>query len=201
MDKVISVSFGEVALKGQNRYYFENKLVKNIKNIAKGMGQTKVYKEQSKIYIEVEEGYHEELIKRLRRIFGIVNISFCYRIEKNVDQIKEYALKIFEEVRSKRNVNTFKVDVNRADKRFQPNSVELAKEVGAYILRNSEGLTVDVHNPDIYVYIDIRTQCYIYTEKIKAFGGLPVGTNGKGLLLLSGGIDSPVAGFMIAKEV
>ncbi|SCG82740.1 putative thiamine biosynthesis protein thiI [Proteiniborus sp. DW1] len=200
MDKVISVSFGEVALKGQNRYFFENKLVRNIKNIAKGMGQTKVYKEQSKIYIEVEEEFQEELIKRLRRIFGIVNISLCHRIEKNVDQIKEHALKILEEVRSKRDVKTFKVDVNRADKRFQPNSVELAREVGAYILRNTEGLSVDVHNPDIHVYVDIRTQCYIYTEKIRAFGGLPVGTNGKGLLLLSGGIDSPVAGFMIAKR-
>lgn len=200
MDKVISVSFGEVALKGQNRYFFENKLVRNIKNIAKGMGQTKVYKEQSKIYIEVEEEFQEELIKRLRRIFGIVNISLCHRIEKNVDQIKEHALKTLEEVRSKRDVKTFKVDVNRADKRFQPNSVELAREVGAYILRNTEGLSVDVHNPDIHVYVDIRTQCYIYTEKIRAFGGLPVGTNGKGLLLLSGGIDSPVAGFMIAKR-
>ncbi len=200
MDKVISVSFGEVALKGQNRYFFENKLVRNIKNIAKGMGQTKVYKEQSKIYIEVEEEYEEELIKRLRRVFGIVNISPSYRIEKNIDDIKESSLKILEEIRSRRDIKTFKVAANRADKRFQPNSVELAKEVGAYILNNSEGLTVDVHNPDIYVYIDIRSNCYIYTDKIKAFGGLPVGTNGKGLLLLSGGIDSPVAGFMIAKR-
>src|SRR5690606_23828315 len=142
----------------------------------------------------------EELIKRLRRIFGIVNISLCYRIEKNVDQIKDNALRVMDEVRRKSDVKTFKVEVTRADKRFQPNSVELSKEVGAHILRNSEGLTVDVHNPDIYLYIDIRTQCYIYTEKIKAFGGLPIGTNGKGLLLLSGGIDSPVAGFMIAKR-
>ncbi|WIV11319.1 tRNA uracil 4-sulfurtransferase ThiI [Proteiniborus sp. MB09-C3] len=200
MDKVISVSFGEVALKGQNRYFFENKLVRNIKNIARGMGETKVYKEQSKIYIEAEEEYKEELIKRLRRIFGIVNISPSYRIEKDIDEIKKHSLKLLEEVRSKRGIKTFKVDVNRADKRFQPNSVELAKEVGAYILSNSEGFTVDVHNPEAYIYIDIRTNCYIYTEKIKAFGGLPVGTNGKGLLLLSGGIDSPVAGFMIAKR-
>ena len=200
MDKVISVSFGEVALKGQNRYYFENKLVRNIKNIAKGMGQTKVYKEQSKIYIQAAEEYQEELIKRLKRIFGIVNISPSYRIEKDIDKIKEVSLKILEEARSKRAIKTFKVDVNRADKRFQPNSVELAKEVGAYILDNSEGLNVDVHHPDVYVYVDIRTHCYIYTDKVKAFGGLPVGTNGKGLLLLSGGIDSPVAGFMIAKR-
>ncbi len=200
MDKVISVSFGEIALKGQNRYFFENKLVRNIKKIANGIGPTKVYKEQSKIYIEVEEEYQDELIKRLRRIFGIVNISPSYRIEKDIDEIKKRSLELLEETRNKRDIKTFKVAVNRADKKFQPNSVELAKEVGAYILNNSEGLTVDVHNPDVYVYIDIRSLCYIYTDKIKAFGGLPVGTNGKGLLLLSGGIDSPVAGFLIAKR-
>lgn len=200
MDKVISVSFGEVALKGQNRYFFENKLVRNIKNIAKGMGHTKVYKEQSKIYIEVEDEYQDEIIKKLRRVFGIVNISPCYRIGKDVDEIKKHSLELLEETRNNRVIKTFKVDANRADKRFQPNSVELAREVGAYILNNSEGLTVDVHNPDVYVYIDIRTNCYLYTDKVKAFGGLPVGTNGKGLLLLSGGIDSPVAGFMIAKR-
>lgn len=200
MDKVISVSFGEVALKGQNRYFFENKLVRNIKRITKGMGLTKVYKEQSKIYIEAEEDYHDELIKRLRRIFGIVNISPCYRIEKDIDEIKKYSLELLEKTRNIRGIKTFKVDVNRADKRFQPNSVELAKEVGAYILNNSKGFTVDVHKPDVFVYIDIRSNCYIYTDKIKAFGGLPVGTNGKGLLLLSGGIDSPVAGFLIAKR-
>ncbi|MFA5524361.1 MAG: tRNA uracil 4-sulfurtransferase ThiI [Tissierellales bacterium] len=200
MDKVISVSFGELALKGQNRYFFENKLVTNIRNIAKGMGQIKVYKDQSKIYIEVAEEYQDELIKRLKRIFGIVNISPCYRIEKDIDEIKKISYKILEEAKNKRGIKTFKVDVNRADKRFQPNSVELAKKLGAYILDNSEDITVDVHNPDVYVYVDIRTHCYIYTEKNKAFGGLPVGTNGKGLLLLSGGIDSPVAGFMIAKR-
>ncbi|WP_352418407.1 tRNA uracil 4-sulfurtransferase ThiI [Proteiniborus sp.] len=200
MDKVISVSFGEVALKGQNRYFFENKLVRNIKRITKGMGLTKVYKEQSKIYIEAEEDYHDELIKRLKRIFGIVNISSCYRIEKDIDKIKKYSLELLEKTRNIRGIKTFKIDVNRADKRFQPNSVELAKEVGAYILNNSKGFTVDVHKPDVFVYIDIRSNCYIYTDKIKAFGGLPVGTNGKGLLLLSGGIDSPVAGFLIAKR-
>ncbi len=200
MDKVISVSFGEIALKGQNRYFFENKLVRNIKKIANGIGPTKVYKEQSKIYIEVEEEYQDELIKRLRRIFGIVNISPSYRIEKDIEEIKRRSLELLEETRIKRGIKTFKVAVNRADKKFQPNSVELAKEVGAYILNNSEGFTVDVHNPDVYVYIDIRSLCYIYTDKIKAFGGLPVGTNGKGLLLLSGGIDSPVAGFLIAKR-
>lgn len=110
------------------------------------------------------------------------------------------SLETLEEARKLKGIKTFKVDVNRADKRFEPNSVELAREVGAYILKNSEGFTVDVHNPDAYVHIDIRTNCYIYTDKIKAYGGLPVGTNGKGLLLLSGGIDSPVAGFLIAKR-
>lgn len=200
MDKVISISFGELALKGQNRNFFENKLLKNIKNTVKELGNSKIYKEQSKIYIEYEEDYESQLIKRLKRIFGIVNICPCVRVEKNLDAIKEQSLKILEEARKKRDIKTFKVNVNRADKRFQPNSMQVAREVGGYILKNSNEFTVDVHNPDIYINIDIRTYCYIYTDKIKAYGGLPVGTNGKGLLLLSGGIDSPVAGFMIAKR-
>lgn len=200
MEKILCVSFGEIALKGQNRYYFENRLIRNIKNILNEVGENKVYKEQSKIYIEIENDYIDEAIRKLRRIFGIVNISPCYRIEKDIDAIMKNSLKILEEARKIKDIKTFKVDVNRADKKFEPNSVELAKEVGAYILRNSEGFTVDVHNPDTYVYVDIRNNCYIYTDKIKAYGGLPVGTNGKGLLLLSGGIDSPVAGFLIAKR-
>ncbi|TAH62966.1 MAG: tRNA 4-thiouridine(8) synthase ThiI [Gottschalkiaceae bacterium] len=200
MNKVLSVSFGEIALKGKNRFYFENRLIRNIKNILNEIGENKVYKEQSKIYIEIENDYIDEAIRKLRRIFGIVNISPCYRIEKDIDEIMKSSLETLEEARKLKGIKTFKVDVNRADKRFEPNSVELAREVGAYILKNSEGFTVDVHNPDAYVHIDIRTNCYIYTDKIKAYGGLPVGTNGKGLLLLSGGIDSPVAGFLIAKR-
>lgn len=200
LNKVLSVSFGEIALKGKNRFYFENRLIRNIKNILNEIGENKVYKEQSKIYIEIENDYIDEAIRKLRRIFGIVNISPCYRIEKDIDEIMKSSLETLEEARKLKGIKTFKVDVNRADKRFEPNSVELAREVGAYILKNSEGFTVDVHNPDAYVHIDIRTNCYIYTDKIKAYGGLPVGTNGKGLLLLSGGIDSPVAGFLIAKR-
>lgn len=200
LNKVLSVSFGEIALKGKNRFYFENRLIRNIKNILNEIGENKVYKEQSKIYIEIENDYIDEAIRKLRRIFGIVNISPCYRIEKDIDEIMKSSLETLEEARKLKGIKTFKVDVNRADKRFEPNSVELAREVGAYILKNSEDFTVDVHNPDAYVHIDIRTNCYIYTDKIKAYGGLPVGTNGKGLLLLSGGIDSPVAGFLIAKR-
>jgi len=200
MNRVVSISFGEIALKGLNRSYFENKLVKHIKNAIKDLGRFKLYKDQGKIYIESGEQNFDSLINRLRKVFGIVNLCPCYRIEKEVDEIKEAAVKMLSETIDKKNVRTFKVQVNRADKRFPIKSPELAREIGAHLLDNVENITVDVHKPDIYVYIDIRDRAYVYTDKIKAYGGLPTGTNGKGLLLLSGGIDSPVAGFMIAKR-
>ncbi|KKH66114.1 hypothetical protein DU75_11780, partial [Methanosarcina mazei] len=129
-----------------------------------------------------------------------VYISPCYRVEKDVDEIGIGAEKVLKEAIVQRDIKTFKVQVNRADKRFPIKSPELAREMGAQLLKGVENIKVDVHTPDVYVHIDIRDRCYIYTDKIKAYGGLPLGTNGKGLLLLSGGIDSPAAGFLIAKR-
>ncbi|MGF7059183.1 tRNA uracil 4-sulfurtransferase ThiI [Brassicibacter mesophilus] len=200
MDRVVSVSFGEIALKGLNRSYFENKLVRHIKNAIKDLGKSKIYKELGKIFIEANEQNIDTITNRLRKVFGIVYISPCYRIEKDINEISESAKRVLEEAVIQKGIKTFKVEVNRADKRFPIKSPELAREVGAQLLKSVENVKVDVHKPDAYVHIDIRDKCYVYTDKIKAYGGLPLGTNGKGLLLLSGGIDSPVAGFLIAKR-
>lgn len=200
MDRVISLSVGEIALKGKNRKYFENKLISHVKRVLQGLPFGKIYKEQGKIYVEVDEDSLNEVINRVKKIFGIYYISPCIRVDKDMDHIKEAVLKILEDIKDRDKVKTFKVKTNRADKKFPIKSPEFSRKMGAVILKNIKGLSVDVNNPDMYVYIDIKQNVYVYTDKIKAYGGLPVGTNGKGLLLLSGGIDSPVAGFLMAKR-
>ncbi|MTI67427.1 MAG: tRNA 4-thiouridine(8) synthase ThiI [Firmicutes bacterium] len=200
MDRIVSISFGEIALKGANRKYFEDKLLKHIRKVTNDLGRPKVYKEMSKVYIEAEEKNLDEIINRVKKVFGIVHLSPGYRIEKDMKKISEYAIKAVKEAIEKKDIKTFKVVTKRADKKFPVKSMEINREIGADILKNTDNITVDVHNPDLYVYIDIRNNAYIFTEKIKAYGGLPLGTNGRGLLLLSGGIDSPVAGFMMAKR-
>ena len=200
MEKVLSVSLGEIALKGLNRKYFEDQLIKNMRRVIKDIGFEKIYKEQGKIYIEAEEYNFSQMINRLKKVFGLVYISPCIRIEKNEEKIKEASIAAIREKIDKERINTFKVDTNRADKNFPIKSPELSRQIGGLILQNFNELKVDVHNPDTFLYIDIKQNAYIYTDKIKGYGGLPLGTNGKGLLLLSGGIDSPVAGFLMAKR-
>jgi thiamine biosynthesis protein ThiI len=200
VDKVLSVSLGEIALKGLNRKYFEDKLISKMKRAMGNLEYHRIYKEQGKIYIEAPEENHEKIINSLRNVFGLVYISPCIRVEKDMKKIEKASIEIMKEKLLKDPVKTFKVKTNRADKSFPIQSPEVSKEIGGVILNHFDNLNVDVHNPETYVYIDIKENCYIYTDRIKGHGGLPVGTNGKGLLLLSGGIDSPVAGFLMAKR-
>lgn len=200
MDRVLSVSIGEIALKGKNRKYFEDKLISKIIRAIKGLDYTKIYKEQGKIYIEAKEDNFESMINKLKKVFGLVYISPCIRVEKDIEEIEKAIIKVMEDKQSKDPIRTFKVKTNRVDKNFPLKSPEISKKMGGVILKNIENIKVDIHNPDSYVFIDIKQNAYIYTERIEGYGGLPVGTNGKGLLLLSGGIDSPVAGFLMAKR-
>lgn len=200
MKEVISVSMGEIALKGLNRGYFEDRLIKQIIKNIKDIGYEKIYKDIGKIYIEGNSDYYSSIINRLKKVFGLVYISPCIRVAKNMDDIGNAAIYAMNEAIQKSQIDTFKVDTNRSDKNFPLKSPEVSSKIGGAILSEIKDLKVDVHNPDLYLYIDIKEYAYIYTERIKAYGGMPVGTSGKGLLLLSGGIDSPVAGFMMAKR-
>ncbi len=200
MDKVLSVSVGEIALKGLNRRYFEDKLISQLKSSLKEVQHGRIYKEQGKIYIESDGDDLEEIINRVKKIFGIVHISPCIRVAKDIEELKKAVIEVMRNKKEEGSVKTFKVETNRVDKQFPLKSPEVSRQMGAVILKNVKGLSVDVNNPDIYVYVDIKGHIYVYTDKIKGYGGLPVGTNGKGLLLLSGGIDSPVAGFLMAKR-
>lgn len=201
MERVLSVSVGEAALKKSNRRYFEDQLIKRMGRVIKDIGFEKIYKEQGKIYIESDKESLEQMVNRLKNVFGIVYISPCIKVGKEVEEIEEGVLEIVKETMNKQKINTFKIETKRIDKKFPIKSPDFSSKMGGFVLRNFKDLKVDVHNPDMCVYIDIKNEStYIYTERVDGYGGLPIGTSGKGLLLLSGGIDSPVAGFLMAKR-
>lgn len=200
MDKVISISLGEIVLKGLNRKYFENKLIDNIKRALKGLGDYKIYKEQGKIYIEGLENAEQTAINRLTKIFGIIYVSPCIRTSTDLEDIKKASITLLNEKINEEGIITFKVNTTRSDKRYPLISPEVSRIVGGAILEKIANVKVDVVSPKINIYIDIKENAYVYIDKFKSRGGLPIGTNGKGLLLLSGGIDSPVAGYMMAKR-
>jgi len=201
MYNIVAVSFGEIFLKGKNRGSFEHKLVEQIKSALKEYSDVVVYKESGKVFIETK---HEEdmdgIIEKTKKVFGIVIISPAIKTDKDPEIIIEKTIELFKYLLEKQNIKTFKVKTNRSDKDFPIGSMDFSAEVGSRILDSCSDVTVDVHNPDIEILIDIKKNCYISSEKIKAAGGMPVGSNGRALLLLSGGIDSPVAGYMIAKR-
>lgn len=218
MKKIILVRYGEIILKGLNRPVFEEKLMGNIKKSLYGLGKVDVKRSQARIYVEpYEEGYDfDGAVARLVKVFGIVSVSIVLKIPSEFEEIKRVSLgmakKQVEERSAARNAGkaaafgnatsyvTFKVEAKRGDKKFPMQSPEICLETGAYLLENLPGLKVDVHNPDFIVYIEVRESTYVYCDIIPSNGGLPIGTNGKALLLLSGGIDSPVAGWMMAKR-
>ncbi len=202
MKEIILVKYGEIILKGGNRPRFESVLVKNIRDAVKNIDDVKITVAQATIYIEPEDADNIDLIcERLAKIFGIVSITRAGVVEKDTDKICKAALEycgyaLLPGIK-------FKVESKRSDKAFPLNSVELSIEVGGYLHENCPGLLVDVHNPDVVVKVEVRDfAAYVYAsdKKIKGQGGMPIGTGSKATLLLSGGIDSPVAGHMIAKR-
>lgn len=202
MKKIILVRYGEIILKGLNRPVFEDKLIGNIKSAILKAGDAKVLKSQGRIYIEPQgEDYDfDYALEKITRIFGVVSVSPVLKIETDYEQIKTTALKVASDLISQHGYKTFKLETKRGNKRFPMQSPEISADVGGYILENIPGLTVDVKNPDFIIYLEVRESSYVYSEIIKAYGGMPIGSNGKALLLLSGGIDSPVAGWMMGKR-
>ena len=191
MDKLILIKYGELTTKKDNRNYFINTLEKNIRALIDK--NIKIKKDRVRMYIECENV--EEVSLKLQKIFGIYGIVICYKVNNNTDEILEKALEIMD-----KNKKTFKVVTNRADKNFPIPSMEFSSKMGGLILKNSN-FKVDVHNPDITLTIEIRNNgTFIYTNEIKGAGGYPVGIQGTGLLMLSGGIDSPVAGYLALKR-
>lgn len=201
MKEILLAKNGEIALKGLNKGTFEQMLVGNIKRRLKSLGKFEYRRAQSAIYIEPLEDTIDldEALERLQKVFGIATLSRSLVTEKNFDILAADAVLYLEEVLPY--AKTFKVEARRADKRFPMTSPEISAELGGILLEKFPHLKVDVKNPEITVTVEIReTKAYIHARKYEGAGGMPVGSSGEALLLLSGGIDSPVAGYMMAKR-
>ena len=201
MFKAFLIKYGEIGIKGKNRHLFEDALVHQIKYALKPVeGEFLITKEQGRIYIEAQSVFdYEETVESLQHVFGIVGI--CPMVVNEDQGFEQLAVDVIDYLNKRySDKKTFKVHTRRARKNYPINSMEINAALGEKILQAFPEMTVDVHNPDILVNVEIRAKIHIYSEVITGPGGMPVGTNGKGMLLLSGGIDSPVAGYMVAKR-
>ena len=202
MYKAFLIKYGEIGTKGKNRYLFEDALCRQIRRALKKIdGQFIVSKEQGRIYVECDTDFdYDEAVAKLKTVFGILWICPMMQIEDNgFDDLAEQTVKYLKDVYKGKEM-TFKVKARRARKNYPLNSMEINMYLGEKILDAIPQMKVDVHKPDIELNVEIRNKINIYSEFIPGPGGMPVGTNGKATLLLSGGIDSPVAGYMIAKR-
>jgi len=200
MKEIVLLKMGELVLKGLNRKNFENKLIGNIRRRIAPYGEFKITHAQSAVYVTPETDCDmDEVTEALTHVFGIASLSRAGECEKDMDKILEFTAEYCRDALE--GARTFKVEAKRSDKHFPLKSPEICAETGGYLLSKYHHLKVDVHNPDVTVNVEIRDEmAYIHSTRIKGAGGMPVGTNGKAMLMLSGGIDSPVAGYMTAKR-
>ena len=190
------IKYGELTTKKDNLKVFIDKLYNNVKNKLKEYDVV-ITKNKVRMFIDIKNYDENEIISKLKEVFGIHSIVVCYKVDASLNNIISESIKLL----SKDTFSTFKVETNRADKNFPYNSLEVSRLVGAGILKNIPNIKVDVHNPDVILHVEIRPEhSYIYTSEIRGLGGYPTGIQGKGLLMLSGGIDSPVAGYMAMKR-
>ncbi len=201
-EKILIVRCGEVALKGMNKPYFERVLVERIKRNLKEFHGVTVKRTEGLIFVRYPHDIAQNrLIHQVGKVFGVSSISPAVESESNMESIAAEAIKFMDENIAAHGTKTFKVEAKRADKAFPIKSPDIARQIGAEVLKGCKVLSVDVHKPDCHLFVDVRRdKTYIYRDKIQGFGGLPLGTNGKGMVLLSGGIDSPVAAWMMAKR-
>ena len=196
------LKYGEIGLKGKNRYLFEDALVRQIRFALKDVdGNFQVHKSQARIYVDCEGEYdYEDTVEHLQRVFGLVGICPVVRMEdQGFEQLKKDVVAYMDEMYPDKNL-TFKVEARRAKKSYPKTSMEINCDLGEAILDVFPETKVDVHKPDVLLNVEVRQEIYVYSQIIPGAGGMPVGTAGKAMLLLSGGIDSPVAGYMIAKR-
>ncbi len=201
MKEIILCKYGEIALKGLNKSTFESMMMKSIRRRLKKFGEINITKAQSTVYVEpVNDNIDvDEVVDRLSKIFGIIKLCRCCVVEKTMDAILNDSIEyIREDMEAAR---TFKVDAKRSDKKFPYKSPDICNELGGKLLETFPHLSVDVHKPDVTVTVEVREKyAFIHAGKLEGAGGIPVGSSGKAMLLLSGGIDSPVAGYMMSKR-
>lgn len=196
------LKYGEIGIKGKNRYLFEDALVRQIRFALRDVdGDFHVHKSQARIYVDCEGEYdYEDTVEHLKRVFGIVGICPVVRMEdRGFEELKKDVVAYMDEMYPDKKL-TFKVEARRARKSYPKTSMEINCDLGEVILEAFPETKVDVHHPEVMLNVEIRHEIYVYSQIIPGAGGMPVGTNGSAMLLLSGGIDSPVAGYMISKR-
>lgn len=203
MYNIAIVKYGEIGVKGKNRYIFENKLIKNVKNMLAHIGKFNVYKEYGRIYVDLGEYAedYEEVLEEIKKVFGVVGVCPGIRAEKDYDKLKQLALQLLEE-KIEAGSESFKVTSRRGDKSLELTSQEMSKDIAGFLVYNvKDRIKVDVRNPETTIHCEYRqNHVMVYSDTVPGYGGLPVGTNGRAMSLLSGGIDSPVASWMVAKR-
>ena len=196
------IKYGEIGIKGKNRYLFEDALVRQMRFALKDVdGSFYVHKSYGRVYVDCDGDYdYEETVESLKRVFGIVGICPVVRLEdRGFEQLKKDVAAYIGEMYPDKN-KTFKVEARRSRKSYPKTSMEINCDLGEVILETYPEMKVDVHHPDIRLNVEVREEIYLYSEIIPGPGGMPVGTNGSAMLLLSGGIDSPVGGYMVSKR-
>lgn len=202
--ELILLRFGELILKGKNRREFENRVLNDIRRKLSSFPNINIEKTYGRVLLLLNGERYEEVEKKLQHVFGLVNYSPVWQCGLDLAVIKQTSLHVLEQIRAIKSAssqNTFKVSAKRANKRYPHNTMELNQLVGSFILKNTQNLSVDVHEPDIDLRVEVRQEgAFIYAEVIPGLGGLPFGSSGKAMLMLSGGIDSPVAGWLGMKR-
>lgn len=202
MFNTIIIRNGEIAIKGANRVNFEKRLMSNIKSSLFGLQGYKVHKGDGRVYIDADPEIMQEVIERVKNVFGVVSLSPAVEFEGGYEELKKQAKALYDYMNEREDFSSFKVEVKRSDKNFPMKSPEMVKDIAGYILANAKkNLKVDVYHPDLLISAELRLDKNIlYTNKISGIGGLPVGINGRAMTLLSGGIDSPVATYLASKR-
>lgn len=205
----IIVKYGEIGVKGKNRYIFENKLIKNIKNMLKPIDKFNVYKEYGRVYVDLGDYEYDEICEEVKKVFGVVGVCPAVKVLRNNEedveaaytQLKETALVVLEE-KIASGAKSFKVESRRGDKSFRLTSQDMSIDIGGYLLSKvGDKIKVDINKPEVKIKCELReSNVVVYSDTVPGYGGLPIGTNGKAMSLLSGGIDSPVATWMVAKR-
>ncbi len=197
MKKIVIIKYGELTTKKDNINLFISTLRDEVKRALDGLSAEISY-DKGRMFIGADDEYYDKIILKLQKVFGIHEINLGYQIDDNsIEEIERQVIALV----SERDFKTFKVETKRSDKTYPLTSMEVSRAIGGVILKNKEGIKVDVHNPEVVVHVEIRhNKSYIYFDKIAGLGGYPVGVLGKGMLMLSGGIDSPVAGYLAMKR-
>ena len=202
MERLILIKYGEIHLKGLNRPFFKRLLKQRLSETLRGL-HCDIFEQHGRVYVSNYDPKDEaEVILRCRNTFGIVGVCPAFKVDKDLQSMGEAAVEqiAIASTALNRTSVTFKVHARREDKSFLPNSEGIQRETGAYVLQHCGGVKVDVHNPDVLVEVEVRDKAYVYAAIYPAVGGMPVGSSGNAMLMLSGGIDSPVAGWMMAKR-